>query len=124
LSACTITHICYGDFAPVFDKLVHLPVQMLDLEMANSSYETLALFRGHPTEKALALGVLDVHSHLIETVDKVKEGIRKGLELFPPERLYVKPDCGLKTRTQEEAIAKLRVMMAAVREVRGELGLG
>ena len=56
-------------------------------------------------------------------MEEVKAGIRRGLEVVPPERLYIDPDCGLKTRTWDEAEAKLRVMVQAVREVRRELGL-
>ena len=123
INATTITHICYGDFAVVFDKLLRLPVDMFDLEAANSDYDLLELFRAHPTDKSLSLGVTDVHSHHIETVEQVKAGILKGLELFPPERLYIDPDCGLKTRTTEESLAKIRVMMEAVREVKAEQGI-
>jgi 5-methyltetrahydropteroyltriglutamate--homocysteine methyltransferase len=123
LSAYTITHICYGDFAAVFDQLLALPVQMLDLETANSGYALLELFRTHPSDKALSLGVTDVHSHAIESVDQVKQGISRGLEVFSPERLYIDPDCGLKTRTQVEALAKLKVMVEAVREVKAERGI-
>jgi 5-methyltetrahydropteroyltriglutamate--homocysteine methyltransferase len=126
LTCLTITHLCYGDFATVFDQLLHLPVDMLDLEMANSNYDTLELFRSKPLpdDKSISMGVLDVHNHRVETVEEIKRGIRLGLEVFPPERLYIDPDCGLKTRTEEEAVAKLRNMMAAVREVKRELGLG
>jgi 5-methyltetrahydropteroyltriglutamate--homocysteine methyltransferase len=125
LSAKTITHICYGDFAQVFHHIVNLPVDQLDLEMSNSDYDLLELIRQHESEfrKELAIGVLDVHSHVIETVEQVKAGIKKGLEVLPPERLYVDPDCGLKTRTWQEAEAKLRVMVQAVHEVKQELGL-
>ncbi len=123
LKATTITHICYGDFHQVFDELVHLPVDMLDLELANSNYDLLEEFRRHPTDKLLAMGVMDVHSHEVETVEEIVAGIRKGLEVFSPERLYITPDCGLKTRTEEESVAMLRNMMTAVKQVRGELGL-
>ena len=67
--------------------------------------------------------MLDVHSHRIETKDEVKQGILRGLELLKPEQMYIDPDCGLKTRTVEEAREKLTVMVAAVREVREELGI-
>jgi 5-methyltetrahydropteroyltriglutamate--homocysteine methyltransferase len=67
--------------------------------------------------------VLDVHSHRIETKDEIKEGIRKGLEVLRPEQIYVDPDCGLKTRTVDEAFAKLEVMVEAVREIRAEKGI-
>ncbi len=125
LRAKTITHICYGDFAGVFHHIANLPVDQVDLEMANSDYDLLNLIRQHKEgfNKELAMGVVDVHSHLIETVEEVKGRIRRGLDVLPPERLYIDPDCGLKTRTWEEAEAKLRVMAQAVREVKQELGL-
>jgi len=123
LKAKTVTHFCYGDFARVFDRITNLPVDQLDIETANSNYDLLELFRGSPFDKDLAMGVLDVHSHRVETVEEVMAGIRRGLEVMPPERLYIDPDCGLKTRTWDEAAAKLRVMVQAVRQVRQELGI-
>jgi 5-methyltetrahydropteroyltriglutamate--homocysteine methyltransferase len=123
LKAKTVTHFCYGDFARVFQQIVNLPVSQLDIETANSGYDLLELFRGDRFDKELAIGVLDVHSHRIETVEEVVAGIRRGLEVVPPERLFIDPDCGLKTRTWDEAAAKLRVMVQAVRQVRRELGI-
>ena len=123
LNAVTITHICYGEFDRVFDQLLRLPVDMLDLETANSNYDLLGLFRAKKTDKFVAMGVVDVHSHQVESVEQIKEGITKGLMVFSPERLYIKPDCGLKTRTEEETVAKLRNIVTAVRAVKDELGL-
>ena len=128
LNAYTITHAAeytqtYGEFAAVFDQLVHLPVDNLDLEMANSDYFILDIFRdkGVPGDKSVSMGVVDVHTHEVEPVEEIVEGIRRGLRLFPPERLFIKPDCGLKTRLEEEAVAKLRNMVEAVRQVKEEL---
>ena len=123
LGARTITHICYGDFASVFHHIANLPVDQLDLEMANSGYSLLDLIQEHNSEfkKELAMGVVDVHNHVLETREQVKAGIRKGLEVLPPERLFIDPDCGLKTRTWDEAEAKLRVIVEATREVKREL---
>jgi 5-methyltetrahydropteroyltriglutamate--homocysteine methyltransferase len=123
LTAKTITHICYGDFDVIYPALLDLPVDMIDLEMANSRYDLLERFRANPFTKEIGYGVLDVHSHRVETKEEVKEGIRRGLQVLRPEQMYVDPDCGLKTRTVEEAFAKLRVMVDAVREVRAELGM-
>ena len=67
------------------------------------------------------MGVVDVHSHVVEPLDEVKAGIKRGLELLPPERLFIDPDCGLKTRTWDEAEAKLKVLVQATREVKREL---
>jgi 5-methyltetrahydropteroyltriglutamate--homocysteine methyltransferase len=123
LSAFTITHICYGDFAPVFRDLVRLPVDMLDLEMANSKYDLLESFKSHPTDKYLSMGVVDSHNHKVESVEQIKQSIRAALEVFPPDRLYLDPDCGMKTRLEDETVAKLRNIVAAAREVKGELGI-
>ena len=123
LGAKTITHVCYGDFARVFDHIAKLPVDQIDLEMANSDYALLEMIREHRDEfdKELAMGVVDVHNHVLETREQVKAGIKKGLEVLPPERLFIDPDCGLKTRTWEEAEAKLRLIVEATREVKREL---
>ena len=123
LKAKTITHVCYGDFDVIYPALLDLPVDMIDLEMANSRFDLLDRFRKHPFTKEIGLGVLDVHDHRIESKEEVKEGLRRALEVLPPERIYVDPDCGLKTRTVEEAREKLKVMVAAVREVRAERGI-
>ena len=115
------------DFGKGYDAIVYnfCFAKSNDLEAANSNYDIADLFKGHevPKEKGIAWGVIDVHSHVVETVEEVKAGIRRGLEILPPDRLYIDPDCGLKTRTWEESSAKLRVMQQAVHEVRQELGL-
>ncbi|TMQ61392.1 MAG: methionine synthase [Candidatus Eisenbacteria bacterium] len=123
VKAKTITHICYGDFDVIYPALLDLPVDMIDLEMANSRYDLLDRFRQHRFTKEIGYGVLDVHSHRIETKEEIKQGILRGLELLRPEQMYIDPDCGLKTRTEEEAKEKLAVMVAAVREVREERGI-
>ena len=123
LKAETITHVCYGDFVAAYDDIVRMPVDQIDLELANRNYDLLELFREKPFDKKVGLGVLDVHSHRVESVDEVAAGIRKTLDLMPPERIYVDPDCGLKTRTWDESAAKLRVMIEAVRRVKDEYGI-
>ena len=123
LSAYTLTHICYGDFEAVIDDLNSIPVDNLDMETANHDYGLLELFRNHKSDKHLSLGVTDVHTHEIESLDQVKAGIRKGLEIFTPDQLLIGPDCGLKTRTADESIAKLKVMVQAVNEIKAEMGI-
>jgi 5-methyltetrahydropteroyltriglutamate--homocysteine methyltransferase len=121
LTAKTISHICYGDFAAIYPGILDLPVDQLDLAMANYEYKYLDLFAKDPFTKELAIGIVDVHRHELESVDEAAEGIRKGLRHISPERLLPHPDCGLKTRTVEESIAKCRVVVEAARAVRKEL---
>lgn len=122
ITAKTISHICYGDFATIYPRLLDLPVDQLDLEFANSDYTNLDVFKKPKFTKEVAVGVLDIHSHEIETKNQVKAGIEKALEVFDPDLVYIGPDCGLKTRTWEESREKLAVMVEAVREVRAEHG--
>jgi 5-methyltetrahydropteroyltriglutamate--homocysteine methyltransferase len=123
IKAKTISHICYGDFTKIYPRLLDLPVDMLDLEFANSNFSNLEIFRTPKFTKEIAVGVVDVHNHMIETKEQVKVNIRKALEVFPLEKVYIDPDCGLKTRTVEEANAKLKVMVEAVHEIKAELGI-
>ncbi len=121
LDAHTITHICYGDFHQAYPKMLEIPVDQIDLEFANSEYSLLDEFSTHPFTKYIGLGISDVHTHTIEPVEEMAEGLRRSLKLLPPEKVFVDPDCGLKTRTEDEAKAKLRNIRAAVDEVRKEL---
>jgi 5-methyltetrahydropteroyltriglutamate--homocysteine methyltransferase len=121
LSAHTITHICYGDFHKAYPKMLEIPVDQIDLEFANSEYSLLDDFIEHPFTKVLGLGVVDVHSHRIEPVEEIAEGIRRALKHLPTNRIFVDPDCGLKTRTPDEAKQKLTNIKQAVEEVRRDL---
>jgi 5-methyltetrahydropteroyltriglutamate--homocysteine methyltransferase len=124
IPAYFVTHICYGAFEFIYPQMLNLPVDNFDLEMSNSGLDLIGLFEQDPFTKDLSFGVLDVHSHVVETPAVVKERIERALEVTRPETLWVDPDCGLKTRTVEEAQGKLRAMMEAVREVRQALGAG
>jgi 5-methyltetrahydropteroyltriglutamate--homocysteine methyltransferase len=119
------THICYGEVELVYPDMLRLPVKQIHLAFKNTDFEYLKLLEKHPFDgqKDLGVGVVDVHIRQTESVEEVKDGIKRTLKLMPPERLWVLPDCGLKTRTVEEAEGKLRVMMDATRAVKRELEL-
>ena len=124
LKAKTITHICYGDFKTIGPKLHRLPVDQIDLEFANRNFELLDFFRGRRFPKEIGLGVVDVHSHRTESREEVIDGLTRALRVFRPEQIYVDPDCGLKTRTPQEAVEKLKVIVEATRHVRETLVTG
>ena len=122
LKAKTITHICYGDFNVIYPKMLELPVDQIDLELKNRDFELLERFKKFPFTKEIGAGIVDVHSHRIESVDEAVRGLERILEVIPPERVYVDPDCGLKTRSVEEAEQKLRICVEAAKRVRASLG--
>ena len=123
LSATTITHICYGDFAKIYPRMLDMPVDIFDLEMANAGYQLLDVFAAHPFGKMLSAGVVDVHSHRIEGPEEVADGLRRILAQFSPDKVLVDPDCGLKTRTVGEAKDKLIAVKRGVDLVKAELGV-
>ena len=101
--------------------MLNLPVDQLDLAMHNYEYRWLSLFDKDPFTKELAIGVVDVHSHRLETVDEAADGIRKGLKYVSADKLLPHPDCGLKTRTVEESLDKCRIVVEAAKKVRAEV---
>lgn len=122
LPAYFITHICYGAFEFIYPQMLELPVDNFDLEMSNSRLDLLPRFQEHPFTKDLSFGVVDVHSHVVEEVEIVSERIRTALRLLPGGSIWVDPDCGLKTRTVQEAQEKLKVVVDATRQIRKESG--
>jgi 5-methyltetrahydropteroyltriglutamate--homocysteine methyltransferase len=124
IDAYFINHICYGALEQVYPTILDLPVDNIDLEMSNSDLDLVELFHRHPFTKDISFGVVDVHSHVVESLEMVEQRLRKALEVLKPEQLWVDPDCGLKTRTKEEAVGKLRVMVEATEKLRREIGDG
>ncbi|HET6947906.1 MAG TPA: methionine synthase [bacterium] len=121
ISAYTVTHICYGDVPKIYPAMLHLAVDQLDLALKNEEFALLETFRTAPFTKDIGLGVVDAHSHRVESVQEVADGIRRTLEVIPAEQVYVSPDCGLKTRTVDETVGKLRAMVEGTKVVRSEL---
>jgi len=120
LEAKFFMHICYGDWAKIYPKMLELPVDQFDLEFANRNYELLNFFKKHPFTKEVGYGVVDVHSHNIETEEQIIAGIKRGFVVYKPEQMYIDPDCGLKTRSLEEAQKKMEAIVEAVKELRKE----
>jgi 5-methyltetrahydropteroyltriglutamate--homocysteine methyltransferase len=118
LNAYFVTHACYGAFEHIYPGMLDLAVDNFDLEMSNNDLSLLELFRKHPFTKDISFGVVDVHSHTIEQADAVKKRVEQALTILPKDQLWVDPDCGLKTRTVDEAIEKLRSCVAAAKAFR------
>jgi len=124
LKVKTLTHICYGAFDKIYPKMLDIPVDQIDLEMKNSNFDLLPLFKKYKFTKEIGLGVTDVHSHRTETLEEIMDGLHRSLEVFEPRQIYIDPDCGLKTREVEEAKAQMRVIAVAAKKIRQEVGVG
>ncbi|WP_256391147.1 methionine synthase [Natronoarchaeum rubrum] len=117
-------HVCYGDYFRIYPEILEFPVDEFDLELANGDYEQLDVFKDPEFTADLALGVTDVHVAEAESVEQIKENIKKGLEVVPPEQLVVSPDCGVKLLPRDVAYGKMENMVKAAREVEAELDAG
>ena len=117
-------HVCYGDYSRIYPEILEFPVDELDVELCNGNYEQLDVFKQPPFTKDLALGVVDAHDTQVESVAEITENIERGLEIVPPERLTVSPDCGLKLLPREVAYQKMANLVTAAREVEAELDAG
>jgi 5-methyltetrahydropteroyltriglutamate--homocysteine methyltransferase len=117
-------HVCYGDYSRIYPEILDYPVHEYDLELANGDYEQLDVFTETEFTKDFAMGVLDAHVAEVESVAQIKDNIRNGLQVVPPERLTISPDCGLKLLPRDVAYGKMENMVQAAREIEAELDAG
>jgi 5-methyltetrahydropteroyltriglutamate--homocysteine methyltransferase len=117
-------HVCYGDYSRIYPEILEYPVDEVDVELANTDYDQLEVFTEPEFTKDFALGVVDAHDATVESVDEIKRNIERGLEVVPPERLTVSPDCGLKLLPREVARRKMENLVRAAREIEAELDAG
>jgi len=117
-------HVCYGDYSRIYPEILDFPVHEFDLELANGDYEQIDVFSETEFTKDFAMGAVDAHVAEIETVEEIKENILYGLEVVPPERLTISPDCGLKLLPREVAYGKMENMVQATREIEAQLDAG
>lgn len=112
------THLCYSEFGEVIGAIADLDADVTSLEAARSHMEVLGDLNSVGFSNSVGPGVYDIHSPRVPTTQEMAESLRAALRAVPPERLWVNPDCGLKTRNPDEVSASLRNMVAAAREVR------
>ncbi|HVN13456.1 MAG TPA: hypothetical protein VMT69_15285 [Kineosporiaceae bacterium] len=125
-------HICYGsvdgqrdvfeaktrEMIPLFESS---PVDVIHLESCSAEFSDLDPYRDFPKNKVLGLGVVDAKNVMVDPPEVIADRIRQRLEIVPPDRLLVAPDCGLGYFSRTTAYAKLRNMGKAVEMVRAEL---
>ena len=114
------THMCYCEFADVMDAIAALDADVITLETSRSDMELLETFRSFAYPNEIGPGVYDIHSPNVPGIDWMVGLLRKAAEHIPAQRLWVNPDCGLKTRGWEETRAALANMVIAAKQLRQE----
>jgi 5-methyltetrahydropteroyltriglutamate--homocysteine methyltransferase len=117
-------HVCYGDYSRIYPEVLDYPIDELDLELTNGDFEQIDVFTDPEFTLDLALGVVDNHTAEVEPVEEIKENIKQGFKVVPPEQLTISPDCGLKLLPRESAYGKMENMVEAAREIEAELDAG
>ncbi|MEJ2444419.1 MAG: 5-methyltetrahydropteroyltriglutamate--homocysteine S-methyltransferase [Exilibacterium sp.] len=112
------THMCYSEFNDIIEAIANMDADVITIETSRSDMELLNVFDNFKYPNSLGPGVYDIHSPNIPTREHIVELMRKAAERIPAERLWVNPDCGLKTRSWEEVIPALKNMVAAAQALR------
>jgi 5-methyltetrahydropteroyltriglutamate--homocysteine methyltransferase len=120
LKSYVTLHVCYADLRVLWPELRRLPADNFLLEMTNSQFSALPVLKKHPTDKDITIGVIDCHTHEVETPRQVSDRVKLALKVVPRDRLWLSSDCGLKSRTADEASAKLFTMVQAVTKIRNK----
>lgn len=112
------THMCYCEFDDIIDSIAALDADAISIETSRSRMELLRTFAAFHYPNEIGPGVWDIHSPRVPSTDEMLQLIRAALKVIPSERLWVNPDCGLKTRRWEEVIPALKNLVAAARSAR------
>ncbi|WP_052865344.1 5-methyltetrahydropteroyltriglutamate--homocysteine S-methyltransferase [Streptomyces niger] len=115
------THMCYAEFGDIVQAIDDLDADVISLEAARSHMQVARELAAHGYPREAGPGVYDIHSPRVPSAAEAAALLRTGLEAIPAERLWVNPDCGLKTRGWAETRGALENLVAAARTVRGEL---
>jgi 5-methyltetrahydropteroyltriglutamate--homocysteine methyltransferase len=112
------THLCYSEFGEVIGAIADLDADVTSIEAARSHMEVLDDLNSVGFANSVGPGVYDIHSPRVPSTDEIANSLRAALKAVPAERLWVNPDCGLKTRNPDEVSASLTNLVAATKQVR------
>ncbi|MCM8551216.1 5-methyltetrahydropteroyltriglutamate--homocysteine S-methyltransferase [Streptomyces sp. STCH 565 A] len=115
------THMCYAEFGDIVRAIDDLDADVISLEAARSHMQVARELAAHGYPREAGPGVYDIHSPRVPDAGEVAALLREGLKAIPAERLWVNPDCGLKTRAWPETRVSLEHLVTAARSVRAEL---
>ena len=116
------THLCYSEFGVVIDAIRNLDADVTSIEAARSRMEVVDDLATSGFDHGIGPGVYDIHSPRVPSVEEVQSLLERAAAEIPAGRLWVNPDCGLKTRGYDETVASLENVLAATRAVREKLG--
>jgi len=112
------THLCYSEFGVVIDAIRNLDADVTSIEAARSRMEVVDDLASSGFDHGIGPGVYDIHSPRVPSVEEVTALLERAVAEIPATRLWVNPDCGLKTRGYDETVTSLENLVAATQEAR------
>ena len=114
------THMCYSEFNAILKWIAAMDANVISIEASRSNMDLLQAFVDFKYPSAIGPGVYDIHSPHVPGLEEILERLEQGLRFIAPEKLWVNPDCGLKTRGWPETLLSLGNMVQAVWVLREE----
>lgn len=114
------THMCYSEFADIIKEIDDMDADVITFEASRSDLTILDVLKENNFRTEVGPGVYDIHSPRIPSVDEIRNTLRKMLDRIPAEKIWVNPDCGLKTRSNTETVPSLENLVHAAKEIRNE----
>lgn len=115
------THMCYCEFHDMIDSILALDADVISIETSRSHGELIESFEVQGYDHGIGLGVYDIHSPRVPSVEEMSEMIDRALRVLDPELFWINPDCGLKTRGWAETAPSLKNMIQAAKQAREKL---
>ena len=114
------THMCYSNFNDIMASIASLDADVISIEASRSDMELLDAFVDFEYPNEIGPGIWDIHSPRVPSPEEIRKLLSKAVEVIPCEKIWVNPDCGLKTRAWPEVLESLQHMVQAARELRNE----
>ncbi len=115
------THMCYAEFNDILPAIAAMDADVITIETSRSAMELLEGFGSFNYPNDIGPGVYDIHSPRVPAEESMEKLLKRAFSVIPPERIWVNPDCGLKTRGWEETRLSLQNMVNVAKRLRGEL---
>lgn len=114
------THMCYSEFTDIIPAIDDMDADVITFEASRSDLQILDALKENNFRTEVGPGVYDIHSPRVPSTEEIKTALKKMLTKLPAQKLWVNPDCGLKTRGVEETIPSLEHLVEAAKELRNE----
>ena len=114
------THMCYSEFNDIIKDIDNMDADVITFEASRGDLTILSALKENNFRTQVGPGVYDIHSPRVPTVEEIVSAVKKMENYVPKQKLWINPDCGLKTRGEKETVASLENLVAAAKIVRNE----